>query len=133
MSQTVTISGTITAGEVITIAKTHTSEHTHTRKFELAAGAVMELVFQSAIEGTALRFLYIRSQSTADLTQEADVSYGVSDAEASDPGNGTAWRAVNGLHLSWEQLSLSTANKLHIYNSGSVRATVTVIAGLDGA
>ena len=82
MAQSIVVSGTLTAGEAITISKTHTSEHTHTRKFELAAGAVMQLAFQSAIEGTALRLMHAfeeigsrrepRSQILACLLDQVD-------------------------------------------------------------
>ena len=128
MSTQVSLTASLSDGETTSIAHTYLAEHHHTYKFELAAGAVRQLQFQTAIEGTAIKFLFLESVLTSN-----EISYGVTDAEASDPGNGSNWHAVNGLLISWESLTLSAAGKLHIYNSGSNRATVTVKIGLDGA
>jgi hypothetical protein len=100
------------------------------RKFELAAGEVFSLNLDATQEGTALTALVIRcrDEDTGAVWQE--ISYGVSDADAADPANGTDWRVVDGLHLSWEALALSTLNFLYIYNSGSALVSVEVYAFL---
>ena len=133
MSTQVSLTASLSDGETTSIAHTYLAEHHHTYKFELAAGAVRQLQFQTAIEGTAIKLLFLESVLTSNASTHSEISYGVTDAEASDPGNGSNWHAVNGLLISWESLTLSAAGKLHIYNSGSNRATVTVKIGLDGA
>jgi hypothetical protein len=115
------------------MSHSYVAEHYYSLEFELAAGAVRQIAFQTALEGTAIKFLALEALQTSNTSVHTEVSYGTSDAEASDPGNGTAWRAVNGLLISWESITLSAAGKLHVYNSGSNRATVTLKVGLDGA
>ena len=134
MSATVALSATLTlAGNALSIAKSYTAEYLRTFEFELAASAVYECAIHSTTEGTDLQMLYIRAVNAADSSQDTAVSYGTDDAEASDAASGTAWKSVNGFLLAWQTISLSTANKLHIYNSGANRAKVTVALGLDGA
>lgn len=134
MSASVSLSATLAlGGNSKGISKAYTAEYLRVFDFELSAGATMALTFDSTHEGADLQFLYIRAVSNADTTQDTEVSFGVSDADASAPASGTAWRAVNGLHLSWESISLSATGKLYIYNSGSNKADVTVSVGLDGA
>lgn len=134
MSAAVTLSATFTVGgNALTISKAYTAEFLRKVDFELPAGGVMALTFDSTHEGADFQMLHIRALNNADVTQDTEVSYGVSDADALDPANGTAWRPVNGLHLSWETVTLSATGKLYIYNSGANRANVSVAVGLDGA
>ena len=100
------------------------------RKFELAAGAVHDVHADETQEGTALTALIIKcvDEDTGLVLQE--ISYGVSDSDAGDPANGTDWREIDGVHISWEALALSTLNYLYIYNSGSTLASVEVYAFL---
>ena len=133
MSTSVALTASLSDGETTAISATYTAEHWHSYKFELAAGAVRQLTFQTALEGTSLKFMFLESVQTSNTSQHTEVSYGTSDAEASDPGNGVAWKAVNGLYIALETIALSSGGKLHIYNSGSNRATVTLKVGLDGA
>lgn len=134
MSASITLSATLNlGGNSKSISKSYTAEYLRTFDFELAAGAIMALTFDSTHEGADLQLLYIRAVNNADTSQDAEVSFGLSDADASDPVNGTEWRPINGLHLSWEDVSLSATNKLYVYNSGANRANVTVSVGLDGA
>ena len=134
MSGTVIFSGTISlGGNSLSLAWTITPDYLRVFDFELAAGAVMALTFDATHEGDDAQFLLIRALNTSDATQHTEVSYGVSDSDASDPANGSGWKPINGFILSREYIDLSSNGKLYIYNSGSNRATVTVSVGLDGA
>jgi len=135
MAQTLALSGTIQLGSssnTVTLSKSFGVDHLRVRDLVLAAGDLQTLTFDNTVEGTNLTFLFIEAKLNADLTQHADVKFSVLDADGADPANGTAWRTVNGIHMAWENLTLSATYKLYIYNAGSGTIAVKVAAGLDG-
>jgi hypothetical protein len=119
-------------GKAHSLSKSYTAGVLIEQEFELAAGAVRSIAIPTN-DGTSVKFLYIKAVDSADPTQAAEVSYGTNDAEASDAANGTNWNVVYGLKVAWENVALSTANKLHIYNHGSSRILVELAIGLEGS
>lgn len=117
-------------GARLNLYREFSTENMVVRKFQLAADAVHDIHFDAVQEGTALTALIVKcvDEDTGLVLQE--ISFGVSDAEAADAGNGVAWREIDGIHLSFEALTLSTLNFLYIYNSGSALASVEVYAFL---
>ena len=118
-------------GKAISLAKSYTADVVREYHFDLAAGAVRQFSFDDTYDGTALKFLYIKALKSSDLTQEGDVSYGTSDAEASDAANGVAWTEVAGLCVDWSERALSTLNRFDVYNAGSDRLTLDVVFALE--
>lgn len=119
-------------GRAVSLAKSYAAGILHERRFELAAGAVRELAFDATAEGATVKFLYIKATKTAEPTLQAEVMYGVTDAEASAPSTGTGWTEINGILVSWAEQVLSANNKLYIYNAGNDRITVDLAIGLEG-
>jgi hypothetical protein len=129
----VSLSGSLTIrSRAHTLSKSYTAGFLIDQEFDLAAGAV-HVVSVPTAQGTTVKFTYIKAVKDADPTQSAAVKYGVSDAEASDPTNGTNWIIVNGLKVSWEEVALSTQNKIYVYNHGAEKVQVELSIGLEGA
>ncbi len=102
------------------------------QQFELAAGYIREIVFDTGQDGDSLTFLLVAAVLNSDGTTPAEVSISFTDGATSDVGF-TSWSVINGLGGGlWETRDLSVANKLFVYNSGSARINVTVITDTEG-
>lgn len=102
------------------------------QQFELAAGYIREIVFDTGQDGDSLTFLLIAAVLDSDGTTPAEVSISFTDGATSE-ASFTDWHVINGLGGGlWEIRDLSVANKLFIYNSGSARIRVTLIADTEG-
>lgn len=129
----VSLSGSLTIrSRAHTLSKSYTAGFLIDEEFDLAASAVHEVAVPTA-QGTTVKFMYLKVVKDADPTQSAAVKYGTDDAEASDPGSGTKWVVVNGLKVSWEEIALSTQNKLHVYNHGAEKVQVELSIGMEGS
>jgi hypothetical protein len=102
--------------------------------FELAPGAVRQIALDSSHDGTSLVFLCIGAVLNSDGKTPAVVSYGVSDAAASNPSDpqySANWIDVDGLEVSWRTIALSTQNRIYIYNSGAAKINVSLVIGVS--
>jgi hypothetical protein len=104
------------------------------QQFELAAGALRELIFDDVIDGDSITFLLISAVLNATPTTIAAVSYCFDDSSSGTPSDFASWKVVNGIGGGlWTTDDLSTANKMYIYNHGAARIDVTVVIDTEGS
>ena len=128
------LSGTINIeGLAVSLAKTLTLGVSMIRTFELKAAGVREFTFDT-LDGTVLKFFFIKAVQASDPTQQKEIQYSNLDADGADPPNGTGWKEINSLEISYAERALSSGNNsFYLYNAGNEALQVTVAAALEGA
>jgi len=102
------------------------------QQFELAAGAIREIAFDTTLGGDSLAFLLVGAVLNSDGATPAAVSIALADAAYSDPAY-ASWTVIDGLGGGlWETRALSLTGKIYAYNHGSARINVTLIADMEG-